>query len=222
MKRRFTAGLVILLVLGMISGLSILGCGGGEKEEAKVTGTATGETAESGRSTGTGTVLLVLCERDFAEFEYAPVRSALEAAGYTVKIANGTGGDSVGYDGSAVTPDLTIDQAEAGDYEAVVIIGGEGVKDYYDNPQLHALVNDADSRGEVVAAICIAPVVLANAGVLKGKKGTVSPTLQQMLIDKGCDYQDAPVVVDGTIVTGNGPAAAQDFAEALVNTLNEQ
>lgn len=221
MRKRFILSLVFLLIFALIAGITVIGCAGEQKEESEVTETKTEETTEPSETTSTKTVLLILCEEKFAEFEYAPVRSALEAAGFTVEIANASGGDSVGYDGSKVTPDLTIGEANAGDYKAVVVIGGDGVKDYYDDAQLHALVNDANSKGEVVAAICIAPVVLANAGILNGKKGTVSPSLQQMLADKGCDVQNAPVVVDGNIVTGNGPDASEAFAEALVNTLTK-
>lgn len=221
MKKKFTASLVILLILALISGFAVIGCGG-EKEEAKVTETKTEKTTDAVKTAGQKSVLVILCETDFAEFEYAPVRSALEYAGFTVEIANASGGDSVGYDGSKVTPDLKIDQAKADDYQAVVIIGGDGVKAYYDNPQIHALVNDANAKGKVVAAICIAPVVLVNAGVLNGKKGTVSPSYEQTLSEKGCLVQDAPVVVDGNAVTGDGPEAAQEFADTLVNTLKKQ
>ena len=79
----------------------------------------------------------------------------------------------------------------------------------------------------VLAAICWAPTILAKAGVLSGKKATVwkgddaeyGMTTDAMLERSGADFTGAEVTVDGNIVTGNGPAAAQKFAEAVEKKL---
>lgn len=220
MRRSYNVCLVVLLVLSLISGFSILGCsdGGGD---AEVTKTKTENKTDADKTVIKNAVLVVLSEKDFAEFEYSPVRSALEAAGFKVKIANAGGGESVGYDGSKVAADLSFDEVNAVDYMGVVIIGGDGVQEYFDNAKLQAIVNDANTNGEVVAAICIAPVVLANAGILKGMEGTVASSYRQALVDKGCDVQDEPVVEDDNIITGNGPDAAREFAEMVVTALED-
>ncbi|PIR71487.1 MAG: hypothetical protein COU43_02395, partial [Candidatus Nealsonbacteria bacterium CG10_big_fil_rev_8_21_14_0_10_37_25] len=77
---------------------------------------------------------------------------------------------------------------------------------------------------KVLASICISPVILAKAGVLKGKKATVwsSPMDKvpvRILEENEAIYQDKSVVADGKIVTANGPAAAEKFAKAIITAL---
>jgi protease I len=74
-------------------------------------------------------------------------------------------------------------------------------------------------QGKVLAAICIAPVTLANAGVLKGKKATVFPSLQSQLTAQGARVVNQDVVQDGKLLTASGPKAAREFAAALVKML---
>jgi protease I len=74
---------------------------------------------------------------------------------------------------------------------------------------------------KVVAAICLAPVVLARAGILKGKKATYfnSPVSFREMRAGGAVLVDKAVVTDSRIVTANGPAAAAEFADAFIRTL---
>jgi len=80
------------------------------------------------------------------------------------------------------------------------------------------------SQNRVLASICISPVILAKAGVLEGRKATVWSSVMdrssvRILKDNGTIYQDEDVVVDGKIITGNGPAAAKEFGQAIVEAL---
>jgi len=70
-----------------------------------------------------------------------------------------------------------------------------------------------------VGAICIAPGILARAGILKDKKATVFPSEIETLKREGAHYSALPVVIDGKIVTADGPEAAEGFGKALVKTL---
>ena len=78
--------------------------------------------------------------------------------------------------------------------------------------------------GKVVAAICLAPVVLARAGILKQKKATVydSPVAVMEMKKGKAVLVGQPVVTDGRIVTANGPLAAKDFAAAVVKELKDE
>jgi len=83
------------------------------------------------------------------------------------------------------------------------------------------------SQNKVLASICISPVILAKAGVLKGKKATVwsSPMDRgpvKILQNNGAIYEDKPVVVDGKIITGNGPGAAEEFGQAIIEVLTKE
>jgi protease I len=77
------------------------------------------------------------------------------------------------------------------------------------------LVKEANRAGKVVSAICLAPVTLANAGLLEGKRATAYPSAESFLKWKGAIYTGNAVEVEGNIVTANGPEAAEEFAQAV-------
>jgi len=124
--------------------------------------------------------------------------------------------------GGTITPDITIDDAlnRIDEFDAVVFVGGPGANVYFDNPTAHKIAQNAKN---VLAAICIAPVTLAKAGVLKGKKATVwddgQGTQANILKENGADYVAEDVVVDGNLITANGPKAATKFGEAILAKL---
>ena len=75
------------------------------------------------------------------------------------------------------------------------------------------------NAGKITAAICIAPVILANAGLLNGKKATSFPSEENALEDKGAAFTGNPVEADGLIVTAEGPKAARDFGKKIAQLL---
>jgi protease I len=164
-------------------------------------------------------VLMVIASRDFRDEEYAHPRGALEQAGASVTVASSSLTPAKGMLGAVVTPDLLLEDAKASDYDAVVFVGGSGAGEYWEDATAHALAKAAHGAGKVTAAICIAPVTLANAGLLAGKSATVWHECREALKNKGARLVDAPVVLDGTLLTGNGPPAASEFGKALVKAL---
>jgi protease I len=210
-RRRAIHTSAAALLLAAVAALGLAACGSGD-------GASTSPTPSYSPSAGLGTVLVVVPDNDFQQREYQAVRTALGDAGYPAQIANVEGGDSASGD-VHVRADLKIADAQAADYVGVVLIGGPGATALFDDDELQALVREAAGNGEVVAAICLAPVVLARAGVLEGKQATVWSDETAELEGAGCSVQDAPVVVDGSIVTGNGPDAAPEFAAAVVRAL---
>ena len=76
-----------------------------------------------------------------------------------------------------------------------------------------------NEKGKVVSAICLAPVILANAGVLKGRKATVSGQEAKAIEAKGAVYTQPGVTVDGNIVTGNAPKSSKLFGETICGLL---
>lgn len=71
------------------------------------------------------------------------------------------------------------------------------------------------TAGKIVAAICLAPVILANAGVLDGKSATVAGTEARSIESKGARYAGPGVTVDGNVVTGNGPKCSRVFGQKI-------
>jgi protease I len=168
--------------------------------------------------------LMILAPKNFRDEEYRTPALKLERAGITVHVSGPTSGPYTGMLGKVVTPDLTLDQVNVDDYDAVVVVGGSGSKEYlWGSNKLISIINEAFKKKKTIAAICLASVVLAKAGILKGKKATVSPSGEsiRLLQWNGAEYLKAGVVVDGKIVTAEGPGDSEDFADAIIQTISK-
>ena len=164
-------------------------------------------------------VLMIIAEAQFRDEEYFQPKKAMEEKGIGVQTASASLNIATGVLGGKVTPDMLIVDADMKDYDALVLVGGGGAEQYYDDPAVHKLVRQADIQKKVVAAICIAPVILARAGVLKGKKATVWYSEGGQINKAGGKYTAASVEKDGNIITADGPGAAQGFADELLKSL---
>lgn len=168
-------------------------------------------------------VLMVIAREGFRDEEYFKPKAALEAAGHLVVTAAGQAGPARGKLGGQATAGLPLAGVKLEDYAGLVFVGGPGATGYFEDSQALDLAARAWSRGLVVAAICIAPGILARAGVLAGRRATVFPGEEvDFMKAAGAEYQDRPVVVDGRLVTANGPEAADDFGRALVRALADR
>ena len=125
--------------------------------------------------------------------------------------------------GCVAKPDIKISDANMDDYDAIVISGGSGSKEYlWDNKDLHKLVNKAYNDNKIVSAICVSPVVLAKAGILEGKNVTVfdDPNSINKIKEYGACYENESVVSCENIITGKGPDYAEQFGKAVLNALS--
>lgn len=168
-----------------------------------------------------GKILMVIAPDNFRDEEYFETRKVLESEGFSVETASKTMESAKGMLGGAAKPDLALSEADAGDYKAVVFVGGSGASVYFDDEEAKSLARDAFEKGKLVAAICIAPTILANAGILEGKKATVWK--DQGLIDnlesRGAEHTGEDVTVDGRVITASGPPAAEGFGKAIAEAL---
>ena len=165
-------------------------------------------------------ILMIIARQNFRDEELAEPRAVFQEAGAKVTIASSVMQECVGMLKKVrVKPDTTIDKVDPKVYDAVVFVGGSGATEYWNNKTAHKIASDALAAGKVVAAICIAPVILANAGLLKGKKATVFQTEKDQLIKAGAKYTGAPVEKDGKIITGDGPQSARKFGETIRDAL---
>lgn len=164
-------------------------------------------------------VLMVIASNQFRDEEYQKPRQILEAAGARVTVACSTLQQATGMLGLKVKPDILIKDVRMDGYDAVVFVGGMGSTEYWDNPVAHSLAKSAYEKGKLTSAICLAPMTLANAGLLKGKKATIWADAAKEFQTKGVVYTGKPVEADGRILTGSGPDAAEAFGRALVEAL---
>lgn len=167
-------------------------------------------------------ILSVIAEKGFRDEEFTIPLEILKSAGHRVEVASTSAKVAEGKLGMRVTPDLSIDAVDPDQYDAIVVTGGPGTPTYiWPNKCLHRALARVYEKGGVVAAICLAPAVLARAGLLKGKKATVFRTPDSIaeMEAAGSLLQNSHVVIDGRIVTADGPDAARSFGEALVKLL---
>jgi protease I len=163
-------------------------------------------------------VLMVIAPADFRDEEYFETRKILEDVGNKITVANSTGQPSKSMFGKIVRPDKTLHEVNANDFDAIVFVGGSGAAVYFNNQQALTLAREFNKSGKVVAAICIAPTILANAGILNGKKATAFPSERDSINAVGT-YTGKSVEVDGKIITGNGPQAAKEFGKKIAEAL---
>ncbi len=164
-------------------------------------------------------VLMVIAPENFRDEEYREPRRILEDKGCTVTVASTHTRPSKGMLGLVVTPDTTLDKVRAADFDAVIFVGGYGAEAYYADTRAHALAADTVKRGVPLAAICVAPTILANAGVLKGKSATVWESQSKALVAGGARYTGSPVERDGSIITADGPTSAIPFGNEVARAL---
>lgn len=165
------------------------------------------------------TVLMVIAPVNFRDEEYAHPREVLERRGARVVTASTRTGTCEGKLGMRAEATLSVAEADATDYDAVVFVGGAGSQVFFDDPYAHALARAARVNKRLLGAICIAPSILARAGLLSGWPATAFPSQQEDLEKHGAVWTGEPVTAEGLVITANGPEAARDFGIAIAEAL---
>jgi 4-methyl-5(b-hydroxyethyl)-thiazole monophosphate biosynthesis len=97
--------------------------------------------------------------------------------------------------------------------------GNPGYKNLRRNKKVLNMLKEASDSGKLVAAICAAPSVLSDAGVLKKRKCTIYPGMESEVENGGGEFLEDSVVVDGNIITSRGPATTIHFALKIAEKL---
>ena len=167
--------------------------------------------------------LLVIAPQNFRDEEYFDTKEVLEQAGVTVTTASSRAGGVTGMLGRTANAGLGLGEVKGADYDAVLFIGGVGSQAYFNDTKAHEIAKEASEAGRIVGAICIAPVILANAGLLHGKKATCfAGEFESQIEAGGAEFTRENVVRDDNVITANGPAAAREFGAVIVQALAEK
>ena len=154
----------------------------------------------------------------FEEIEFSTIVDILRRADLEVITAGLKEGAIEGAHRIKVIPDTSIGKVNAGDFDVIVLPGGyPGFVNLGKDKRVLGLVREMHGKNKYVAAICGAPSVLSEAGILEGRKATIHPGVQDMLT--GAQHVDERVVVDGRIITSQGPGTAMEFSMKLVEVL---
>ena len=163
-------------------------------------------------------MIYVFLAEGFEEIEALTPVDCLRRAGKTVQTV-GIGGSVIkAAHGITVTADLTEDAVVLDDaLEMIVLPGGmPGTRNLQKNETVRSTIRFCEKQGIYIAAICAAPSILGEMGLLNGRQATCYPGFEPEL--KGCNAKAVPVCQDGRMITGRGPGAAMDFALKLVST----
>jgi len=180
-----------------------------------------GATTTSPEQIGAGIkrAVLIVARENFRDEELFDTKRTLDAAGVETVIASSRIGIIRGMLGNTAEAKIPLNQLRVDDYNAIVFIGGTGAVEYFDNPIVLNIAREAAAKRKVVAAICIAPTVLANAGLLTGVRATSFLSERDRLVQAGAVYTGVPVERDRFIITASGPLAAVSFGQAIADAL---
>jgi len=172
--------------------------------------------------------VLMLAADGFETVELFEPRKALEAAGATVTLA------SIGTDpiqgmeqdinkAQTATPNLTLDQVDTDDYDALVIPGGTCNPDKLrGEDRAVEIVSEFMEDDKIVAAICHGPWLLVEADALDGRQVTGYASIRTDLANAGADVVDQEVVVDGNLITSRKPDDIPAFNAAIIAALEAE
>lgn len=122
--------------------------------------------------------------------------------------------------GTILLPDKLLDEVIEEQFDLVVLPGGLPGTDYLDqDTRIRQILINTHVQGRVIAAICAAPKVLANAGLLDNRKATAYPGVLDPKLFPQIEVTTQAVEIDGNIITSKGPGTAMDFALTLIECL---
>jgi len=170
-------------------------------------------------STKAKRAVLIIASENFREEELFETKFVLDGAGVETVTASTRTGVINGMLGGSAEARILVRDIVVDDYDAIIFIGGSGAREYFDSGVALDIAREAADKRKVLAAICIAPSVLANAGVLTGVRATSFVSERARLQRAGAIYTGAPVERDGPIITGRGPEAARLFGEAVADAI---
>ena len=154
------------------------------------------------------------------ELEAVTIIDLLRRAGVEVVTAGLVPGPVTASRGVVMVPDVTLDAVLDDAFDMIVMPGGGPGADCLDaDLRIRELLKRLNGEGRYLAAICAAPKVLANAGLLDGHRATSYPGVLDGMALPGVDVDLKPVVRDGKVITSRGPGTAMDFALELIELL---
>ena len=171
--------------------------------------------------------IMILATNGFEQSELEKPKQLLDQAGYETTVVSPESGQIKGWDdkdwGSPVDVDLTLDKANAGDFDALLLPGGQINPDILRmDKDAVAMVKAFADADKPIAAICHGPWLLAEAGIIEGKTVTSWPSIRTDLRNAGANVVDEETAVDGNLITSRNPDDIPAFTNALIAALEKE
>ena len=170
-------------------------------------------------------IYMIIAQKGFRDEELMEPKILFEKEGYTVEVASPHGGECEGMLGLKTEANIRIKDIDVDDQTAaVLIIGGANSPSLMQESIIKDKIIAAKNRGLVIGAICLAPMVLAHLNIIDGRSATVYPTDDSLAKFKEHNvlYIDEDVVIDGELITANGPQSATEFGRSVLDVLREE
>jgi protease I len=182
-------------------------------------GKGTTETTDGQAGAAGKKAALIIGSQDFRDEELFETKRVLDAALVQTVIASTKTGVIQGVLGNVAEATIPVSRLKVDDYDAIIFIGGPGAAEYAGNLAIMNMVRETVRKGKVLAAIGVAPTILANANVLAGIRATSFLSERDRLIQAGAIYTVFAVERERSIITATGPDAAVQFGRAITNAL---
>lgn len=167
-------------------------------------------------------VVFVVASEGYQPVEYNLPKKLLEQAGIIVLTASNKLAPAIAKDGSTTPVDHLIKDIAVDTIDGLFLVGGPGAMENINTPDLHRILKEAATKKKKIGAICIAPRILAQAGILTDKQATgwnEDNALAGIFKKYNVHYKQQDVVRDENIITATGPEAAREYGEQIISIL---
>ncbi len=166
-----------------------------------------------------GKKIAILVEEGYDDFEFWYPKIRLEEESAEVFVVAPKKGEYKSKHGIVAKVDLTAEEANPEEFDALVIPGGHAPDRLRRYESVLEFVRKMDELGKTIAIICHAGHVLVSAKILKGRKVTGFFSIKDDLVNAGAEYLDEPVVVDGNLISSRHPGDLGHFMRAIIERL---